>query len=723
MGRRWFLVLVLLGAAIAALLIPGSALASGPVIVLDPGHSGTSLTTIDPETQIRDEEYLNVPETINCFDVALRLKDKLEAAGYTVLMTKQNALDTVTKRERADVANNSGAALAVSIHTSGHSFGTYGEIFVQTLTSYRENIYGQRIYFTDPSVAALSAAYGQIFETERRKIEGPSVLVDVDTKWEARGLAPGNIPIVQLFSKVPWILTEAGVPADAAQRELYATSLFNSIVACVPIDGPPPAAVIPVTRFEQTDERIQETGTWGTFAASRASGGDYGRSSSGDASATVNFVGTRLDVIGTRGTTTGIMDIYLDGKPKATVDLAASVASYQCPLWSTGELPSGPHTVELVRNPRSASSKYLTLDAVDIVGGLVAAPPCITSLTPQTGDVAGGTTEAISGTGFTGVTKVTFGGVPAVITAVDSPHQQISAVVPAGMAGTVQVRVTAAGGKTADTPADDFTYTPSAALTRYEQGDRRIVKTGAWKDFLETKASGGSYGRSPTAGAAATLYFHGTGLDWVAMKGTTTGIADVYLDGVEAATVNLAASPVYDVVAWSSGTLPEGDHCGRIVRASASPAGSFLTVDAFDISGTLSDPPTRYEQTDGRISKVGSWSTFSASAASGGSYARSSTSGPPFPASATVFFTGTRLDWVAMRGATAGIADVYLDGVKVATVDLCAANAAHNLVVWSSGNLVGGNHTVRIERNSSSPGTAYLVLDAIDVWGTIGTGP
>ena len=218
MRLRWaFLLATVFVLTGLALLVPTNALAA-PIIVLDPGHSGTSLTTIDPETQIRDEEYLNVPETINCFDVALRLKDKLEAAGYTVLMTKQNALDTVTKRERADVANNSGAALAVSIHTSGHSFGTYGEIFVQTLTSYRENIYGQRIYFTDPSVAALSAAYGQIFETERRKIEGPSVLVDVDTKWEARGLAPGNIPIVQLFSKVPWILTEAGVPADAAQR-------------------------------------------------------------------------------------------------------------------------------------------------------------------------------------------------------------------------------------------------------------------------------------------------------------------------------------------------------------------------------------------------------------------------------------------------------------------------------------------------------------------------
>ena len=47
--------------------------------------------------------------------------------------------------------------------------------------------------------------------------------------------------------------------------------------------------------------------------------------------------------------------------------------------------------------------------------------------------------------------------------------------------------------------------------------------------------------RAP-AGASATIYFTGTRLDWIAMKGTTTGIAVVYLDGVKKATINLAAT-------------------------------------------------------------------------------------------------------------------------------------------------------------------------------------
>ena len=210
-------------------------LAPSPVIVLDPGHSGTSRTTIDPATQIRDEEYLNTPETKNMFDVAVLLKSKLEAAGYTVLMTKKAWNDTVSKRERVDFANKNHAALGVSIHTSGHTFGSYGEIYVQRMDSYRENIDGKKVYFALPDVAALSAQYGRIFLEERRKIEGSSVVITVNTSWGGRGLAPGNLPIVQLFSEVPWILNEAGVPGNAKDKDRYAQSLFNSIARCVPI--------------------------------------------------------------------------------------------------------------------------------------------------------------------------------------------------------------------------------------------------------------------------------------------------------------------------------------------------------------------------------------------------------------------------------------------------------------------------------------------------------
>lgn len=198
-------VLTLVGLAVACTTIgvmTGNAFAAPPVIVLDPGHSGTSVTTIDPATQIMDKEYPNIPEMQDVFTVATILKAKLEAAGYTVLMTKQAYTDTVTKRQRVDLANNNQAALAVSIHTSGSIFGNWGQIYVQRLDGYRGDICGNKAYFNLPAIASLSQQYGQIFLAERRKIEGDSIVVTVDS-FDSRDLAPGNLPIVQLWSTVP----------------------------------------------------------------------------------------------------------------------------------------------------------------------------------------------------------------------------------------------------------------------------------------------------------------------------------------------------------------------------------------------------------------------------------------------------------------------------------------------------------------------------------------
>ncbi len=322
----------------------GPAQAAGPLIVIDPGHSGTSLTTIDPETQIRDEEYNNGLENHNMWDVSLLLKAKLEAAGYRVLLTKDGPDDTVCKRDRADIANNNGAALAVSLHTSGHIFGQYGEIYVQRMDSYRENIYGQRVYFNLPDVAVLSQKFGQIFLTERRKIEGSSIVITVNTSWGGRGLAPGNIPIVELFSKVPWILLEAGVPQNSSDKDRYAQSAFNSIVACVPLDYvSPPIRII----AEQTDTHLAYTGSWGTGQSSGASRGSWGYANTSGASVTVKFTGTSLSWITVKSPNYGIAQVTLDSDAPLDVDLYSPDTKWQQKVWSATGLQDGAHTLTI----------------------------------------------------------------------------------------------------------------------------------------------------------------------------------------------------------------------------------------------------------------------------------------------------------------------------------------------------------------------------------------
>ena len=366
----------LLLAVISALTLIGlgsfaeTALAAGPLIVLDPGHSGSTLNTIDPETQILDQEYLNTPETQNMFEVATILKGKLEAAGYRVLMTKQAWNDTVCKRDRVNVANDNNAALAVSLHTSGHIFGQYGQIYVQRMDSYRENINGQRVYFNLPDVAAASQKYGQIFLTERRKIEGSSIVLTVNDWWAGRGQPPGNIPIPQLFSKVPWIFCEAGVPQNSADKDGYAQSLFNSIIACVPLDyASPPIDTTPFRiRYDQIDKNLYFTGTWSTYTVSGSSGPSYKRTSTGSSSVTVKFTGTSFAWIATCGTTLGRAFVSLDGGPAEAVDLYRTSTTRQQNVWSVKFDTTGTHTVKIWRDPRNTSGKLISIDAVEVVG-------------------------------------------------------------------------------------------------------------------------------------------------------------------------------------------------------------------------------------------------------------------------------------------------------------------------------------------------------------------
>ena len=84
------------------------------------------------------------------------------------------------------------------------------------------------------------------------------------------------------------------------------------------------------------------------------------------------------------------------------------------------------------------------------------AAPTVTGVNPSTGPPAGGTAVTISGNNFTGATAVKFGGNAAGAVSVVSATQ-ITATSPAGT-GTVDVTVTTAGGTSAASGADQFSY-------------------------------------------------------------------------------------------------------------------------------------------------------------------------------------------------------------------------------------------------------------------------
>jgi len=91
--------------------------------------------------------------------------------------------------------------------------------------------------------------------------------------------------------------------------------------------------------------------------------------------------------------------------------------------------------------------------------------PIISSVSPATGPVAGGTSITITGSGFMGATGVSVGGNAAIGVSVVN-DTSITAVTPAGAAaGTVDVRVTTPTGTSTIVLADKFTYTSTNVPT------------------------------------------------------------------------------------------------------------------------------------------------------------------------------------------------------------------------------------------------------------------
>jgi hypothetical protein len=178
--------------------------------------------------------------------------------------------------------------------------------------------------------------------------------------------------------------------------------------------------------------------------------------------------------------------------------------------------------------------------------------PVITSISPATGPRAGGTAVTITGVRFTGTSGVAFGGAAAAFTLVSDT--QITAVAPAGTAGTVDVTVTTAAGASQTVTADQYTYIqPAPAITAVSPdngpiaGGTAVTITGT--DFDGTTAV--SFGATPatsftvvsptqiTAVSPAASDVGAVDVTVTTAAGTsTTGAADQYTYTFPACSVN-----------------------------------------------------------------------------------------------------------------------------------------------------------------------------------------
>jgi hypothetical protein len=134
------------------------------------------------------------------------------------------------------------------------------------------------------------------------------------------------------------------------------------------------------------------------------------------------------------------------------------------------------------------------------------------------------------------------------------------------------------------------------------------------------------------------------------------------------------------------------DHAGNV--------GIWATGSTFELR--------RYSESSSKINYSGTWKTISSSVYWGGAARKSWTAG----SKASITFTGRAIAWVARTGPNRGKATIYVNGTKVATVDLYSASYGNQRVVWTSNWSTAVSRKVVI-RISGTSGRPRVDLDAI----------
>lgn len=268
-----------------------------------------------------------------------------------------------------------------------------------------------------------------------------------------------------------------------------------------------------------------------------------------------------------------------------------------------------------------------------------------------------------------------------------------------GVALQTDGRIVAAGGTyTGSTTGNDF------ALARYFGGSGDVTPPKVSRPAHALQSA-------TTLGASTTSASVPTKISWSATdaEGEVTRYQlQRSTDGGAYANVALG-EPASTTVALSQLLTPDHNYRYRVRAQDDNGNTSFykygprFTVDA-------------HQETSSAIAYSGTWTQQALSGSYGGAVKYATASG----ATAKLTFTGTTVAWVAPKSSTRGQAEVYLDGRKVATVDLYSSTALSRRVVYAANGLDPSvSHRLQIKvlgtKNASSSGTrvdvdAFVVL-------------
>ena len=218
---------VLVHAAKPAKKAPAPA-ATQYVVVLDPGHQRRSNNTPEPigpgsaETKAKvtggaQGVSTKIPEYEFVLQLSNKVKQRLEARGVKVVMTRTKHDVDISNAERAQVGNGAGADLAVRVHAD---------------SNVDRDIRGASTLF--PAANQWTKPFVQRSESAARKVQTAVVAA---TGASDRGVKERGDLTGFNWSKIPVILVEAGFLSNAAEDELLATPAYQDKLADGIADG------------------------------------------------------------------------------------------------------------------------------------------------------------------------------------------------------------------------------------------------------------------------------------------------------------------------------------------------------------------------------------------------------------------------------------------------------------------------------------------------------
>ena len=293
------------------------------------------------------------------------------------------------------------------------------------------------------------------------------------------------------------------------------------------------------------------------------------------------------------GPTQVLADVALYSEADFSPSATYSFTSNTLALFQPSSTTCGTSTV----SPSNVTASYWT-STFSCSTDFPTPPPSISSVSSNSGPAAGGNTVVISGSNFTNLTSLKFGSTTLNVSdyTINTFGNQITAKVPSGSAGTVDVAVVTAGGISAVTSTDQYTYLSAPTITALSPssgavgGGTQVVITG-------TGFTGASAVQFGTANATSFTVNSSTQITAVTPSGSgAVNVKVTSLGGVSAAfTYTYTAQTTITSISPSSGTTSGGTEIRIVgtnfigttsVKFGAVDATSFTVLSSTEISAT-----------------------------------------------------------------------------------------------------------------------------------------